>query len=344
MFQNARLKLTLWYVLVLSFICISFSAVIYDLMSSEVDRFAQAQQYRLERQLREGNLVPFSYQVPVMTPLFDTEVIKEVKKRLLVTIMFINTGIILFSTGFAYLLAGRTLRPIQLMVQEQNRFISDASHELKTPLTSLKSAFEVFLRDKNPSLPEARVLISESVDEVNKLQSLSESLLQLAQYQIPQNRTKFSTVELSKVIREVVKTLQPQADKKQIQLEITTQDVKVQGNIYSLQEVITILLDNAIKYSHEKGQVSINLAKNRQNAIITITDEGSGISKKDLPHIFDRFFRADEARSRVQVGGYGLGLSIAKKIVEAHQGYINVSSKVKQGTTFQVHLPLRIME
>ena len=106
-------------------------------------------------------------------------------------LIIVNSGILILSGGMGYVLSGLTLKPIKDMMDEQNRFISDASHELKTPLTSLKIAFEVYLRGKNPTPQETKTLITESIDEVNKLQSLSESLLQLAQYEKPQEKMVF---------------------------------------------------------------------------------------------------------------------------------------------------------
>lgn len=341
MFTGARLKLTLWYVLILSLISAAFSVVIYDLMTTEVDRFAQQQQFRLERRLRDGTLIPLSFPNTVTFPFVEPELIMEIKKRLLIALLGVDGCIILVSSGLAYFLAGRTLRPIQIMVQEQNRFISDASHELKTPLTSLKSAFEVFIRDKDPSLAEAKVLVEESIDEVNKLQSLSESLLELAQYGTSTAHTKIERISLKKIVQQATRTLNPLAIERDIKLVIGDEDVQVNANKYGLAEVMTILVDNAIKYSEPGGTVEISFRKKGTEAIITVKDSGAGILKKDLPHIFDRFYRSDTARSKVQVSGYGLGLSIAKKIIENHQGYIVVESKIKEGTQFFVHLPLK---
>lgn len=339
MFQTTRLKLTLWYMMILIFISVCFSAVIYRLMGSEVDRFARMQQFRMERRVISGVIVPLDGP-PVSIEIYDPDLISDIKNRLVFSLFVINVSIWSISSVLAYLLAGKTLRPIQIMVQEQHRFISDASHELKTPLTSLKTAFEVFSRDSNSTLSEAKVLIQESIGEVNKLQALSENLLQLAQYQTPSNHSKFDRVALEDVIKRAVKTITPVAKQKNVTIKVIAKSLTVFGNKYALTDLVTILLDNAVKYSPQNSTVFVEMKSNAQYTTFTVSDQGEGIDKADLPHIFDRFYRTDTARSRENSGGYGLGLAIAKKIVLQHEGKIDVKSTVKKGTTFTIKLPL----
>ena len=148
MFEGARVKLTAWYVLIIMIISIGFSAVIFDLVSLEVQRFAVAQRYRIERlYIQDDTLLP-----PVQP---DVDLVNEARHRLFLILLGINGGILIAAGGLAYLLAGKTLRPIGEMVDEQNQFISDASHELRTPLTSMKSSMEVGLRDRKMGIREA---------------------------------------------------------------------------------------------------------------------------------------------------------------------------------------------
>jgi two-component system sensor histidine kinase CiaH len=333
MFQLTRLKLTFWYMMILIFICACFSAVIYRLMSNEVDRFALAQQQRMEKRY----YIPATGGPIVSMLAYDPELIREIKNRLFLSLVIIDLSIWLISSGLAYLLAGKTLRPIQLMVQEQHRFISDASHELKTPLTSLKTAFEVFSRDQHATIKDAKILIKESISEVDKLQALSENLLQLAQYQTPNGHQKTELVSLERIINDVVKTVKPMATQKKITIEKKLEDINIVGNSFALRDLMTILLDNAIKYSPVNSTVIVSLEnKKDKTKLIKVQDFGVGIEKHDLPHIFDRFYRANSARSKTQAGGYGLGLAIAKKIVERHGGIIEVESLPHKGTTFLV--------
>lgn len=329
MFNTARLKLTGWYLLIIMLISGAFSFVIYRALTYELDRLSRLQRFRVERRL---------FITPV--PVIDPELVAEAKRRVIFTLGFINLGILAVSGATGYFLASQTLKPIQDMVDEQNRFISDASHELRTPLTALKSAMEVFLRGKYPKVAEAKVLISESLDDVNKLQSLSESLMQLAQFQKPIDRTRFELLSLSEILSESVKKISPIAAKKNITISTTGSDYRIKGDKYSLTDLFVILLDNAVKYSSKDTAINLTTKKSDNSVKISVIDQGIGITGADLPHIFDRFYRADTARSKTDSKGFGLGLSIAQKIVTTHSGSISVTSKPGSGSTFVVKLPL----
>jgi len=314
MFNSARLKLTIWYAFIIMLISVTFSMVIYHELENEIDRFARAPRFRIERQLYEEYAV-------------------ETRQRIILSLLFVNCGIIVFSAGMSYFLAGRTLLPIKKMVDEQSRFISDASHELRTPLTSLKSAFEVYLRDKKPTLAQANELVSESVTEVDKLENLSTSLLQLARFERPNDKKNFAEISLEKTILEAIKKTKSKA-------EITGAEVKILADHNSLTNLWVILLDNAIKYSPKDGLVNIRIDKGSKVVKVEVEDHGMGITSQDLPHIFERFYRANKARSKEGAGGYGLGLAIAQKIVAEHHGTISVTSQEGKGTIFTVHLPI----
>lgn len=331
MFTSARLKLTAWYLLIIMSISFFFSMVIYRGLVAEVERISRFERF----QVQSG---PFEYKV--FRPAFlDPDFVDEVKKRIVVSLVVINGVILFVSGGLGYFLAGKTLEPIAEMVEEQNRFISDASHELRTPLTSLRTAIEVGMRDKTMDLDAAKKLINENLAEINKLQSLSEGLLQLTQYRSNQNGLKMEKVSIKKVADETVRKMEPIARDKNVSVANSVKDFKVFGNQYSLNDLLVILVDNAIKYSKSKGKVEITAKKNKKTVTLSVADNGIGINEKDLPHIFDRFYRAEAARSRKGAGGYGLGLSIAKKIVDAHKGTIALESKPGKGTTVKISLP-----
>lgn len=343
MFAKTRFKLTLWYLLILMLVSSGFSLVIYKALTLELDRFSRLQRLRLERHLNEkpsAQLNPYLRSIPPKI-LADPELIEETKKRLILFLIIVNSGILIVSGGLAYFLAGKTLKPIKEMIDEQNQFISDASHELKTPLTSLKSAMEVYLRDKTATADEAKKLVRDNIKEVNKLQALSEGLLKLASFQKPNHQTKFSKISLALIVKEAIKRVKPQALKKKITIRNLSQNLELEADPYALTDLLVILLDNAIKYSQTKKIVVIETKKTDGLLIITVTDQGIGISEKDLPHIFNRFWRADLARSKTKISGFGLGLSIAKKIVETHKGKITAKSKLGQGTTFKIQLPIK---
>ena len=335
MFHSARLTLTAWYLLIIMTISVMFSIIIYRDLSNEINRFEQLQRFRIERRLMETFPAP-----PTPLPTANPELLGETRRRILLMLIIVNSGILVLSGGLGYILSGLTLKPIKDMMDEQNRFISDASHELRTPLTSLKSAFEVFLRDREPSVNEAKTLVQESIDEVNKLQSLSESLLQLAQYEKPQEQMIFEKVSLLAAVNQAIKKIKPVAELKHITITSKAREIFIKGNKFSLVDCIVILLDNAVKYSKERSSIIIATGKADGAAFVSVTDHGVGISQKDMPHIFDRFFRADGARLKTTAGGYGLGLSIAKKIIDTHRGTIEVKSSLHKGSTFIIKLPI----
>jgi len=343
MFHSARIKLTIWYLLIIMAISLAFSAIIYQVTMREVYRFAAEQRHRIEQSLKENNYYLPDRQGRVRSFILidDNELIEEVRRRTLISLGIINSVILLTAGGLGYFLAGRTLLPIAEMVDEQNRFISDASHELKTPLTSLKSTFEVFLRDKKPSFSDAKEIIAESVEEVNKLQKLSEGLLSLAHLKNHQNPLHIININLKTHIEKAVKRIAPLAQTNHIAIKKNIGSIELQADPDSLSEVWTILLDNAIKYSPNTSTINVSAKKSKNCVLITVEDQGIGIAQKDLEHIFDRFYRADSARIKTGANGFGLGLSIAKKIIEAHHGTIYAQSGRKAGTTIVVKLPLK---
>jgi signal transduction histidine kinase len=305
-----------------------FSMVIYQGLMIEINRISRIERF----QVQTG---PFEYRV-FRPATIDPEVIRAVKARIAMTLAVVNGIILVSAGGLGYMLAGKTLKPIAEMVEEQNRFISDASHELRTPLTSLKTSIEVGLRDKKMDMKTARKLMAENLSEINRLQSLSEGLLQLTQYKTGNTQLKFERVSLKKVSTNAVSKMAVIAREKKMKINNTVKEYHVEGNEYSLTDLLVILIDNAIKYSKAGGEVWIDAKKARKTVSLIVTDEGIGIKEEDLPHVFDRFYRAEAARNRQGSGGYGLGLSIAKKIADAHNATITIDSAFNKGTTVTV--------
>lgn len=336
MFHSARLQLTAWYLLIIMIISGLFSVVIYTSFNAELTRIEHFQQDRQRRWERRLEDMP----IPVPRrpePIIDPREIEGARERLILTLLFINAGILLVSGGAGYFLAGRTLRPIQETLQEQRRFISDASHELRTPLTSLRTELEVSLRDTKLSLADAKKLLESNLEEVIHLQSLSDGLLSLARHQSTLQKS-FTEISLVSCVEEALKKVSPLAQQKHIAIMQKVEPTEILGDKQALVELLIILLDNAIKYSPPKATVIMRGKKMAKWVVIEVRDSGIGIDKEDMPHIFDRFYRADKARTHSDSSGYGLGLSIAKKIVEDHGGTITAQSK--KGSTFTVRLPL----
>lgn len=221
----------------------------------------------------------------------------------------------------------------------RNQFVSDASHELKTPLASMKILSESLLTQPDAPKELYQEFMGDINHEVDRLSLVINDLLTLVKTDKGADTLILASVDLSKLIRRITGTVAPLARSKHITVLYEYVDTTLQGDELRLQQVFTNLIDNAIKYSPENTTVSVTLTQSQGNAVITIADQGIGMSEDDLSHIFERFYRVDKGRSR-QAGGTGLGLSIVKQIVEQHNGTIEVKSVLKEGTTFTVTLPL----
>lgn len=338
MFNRARIKLTAWYLAIIMSVSLLFSAIIYKGADIELSRIERRQQVRIERFRTEF------FRLPDFPEMFVPVPVDEIRKRLIAALAVINGGILILSGGAGFFLAGRTLRPIEEMVQEQNRFIADASHELRTPLTSIKTQTEVSLRDKKLTLVEAKSLLVSNLEEVDNLQSISDRLLELAQIEKP-NYFVFRPLDFQDLIRSAVSKVRPLAREKNITIKPLKSKVPLlEGDRGSLMEMLVIFLDNAVKYSPENTAVNLSVKLSAQTIMLTVSDQGIGIDKKDLPNIFERFYRSDKSRTDHHVAGYGLGLSIAKKIIDAHNGTIQVTTKKNQGSAFLITLPLKHSE
>ncbi len=326
MFSNARIKLTLWYLLIISLITISFSIGVYKISTREFDRIVRLQRYRIENP-DQTFITPSS---PSPRRLLDVQVIEESQERIRAILALIDLGVIFSSAILGYFLAGRTLAPIEAMIDEQKRFTADASHEIRTPLTALKSEIEVALRDKKLSLKEVRELLLSNLEEVDKLKDLSDNLLKMSKYQSTDMSLSYELINLKELIKESVKRVSSLAKSKQITIKSSVEKVTFTGNDKSLTETLVVLLDNAIKFSLNNQLIKIKGREDEGHIIIEVVDRGVGINAEDLPHIFNRFYGK----------GYGLGLSIAKRIVELHHGSISVSSQLNKGATFTIKLPV----
>lgn len=219
------------------------------------------------------------------------------------------------------------------------QFSADASHELRTPITIVRGEIELALRNRR--LPQQTKRLLKSVhDELVRLSSIVESLMTLVRPESGRSAFQFEPVELHKLVSELMEDARVLAHAKRINVKIETLDpVRIMGDGARLRQLLLNLLDNAVKYTRPRGIVTVGLAQANGQAVLTVRDTGIGISKKDLPKIFDRFYRIS-ANGRTKVEGSGLGLSIVRWIVETHRGSIEVSSQLNKGSTFTVTLPL----
>lgn len=237
----------------------------------------------------------------------------------------------------ALLMANKSLRPIRMAFQKQRDFVADASHELRTPLTLIRTNAEAWLR-RGEQAPGA-VYARNVVEETDHLSAIVRDLTTLALADARQLRVDRQPVEISATLRELIDHFEPVAVQRGVTIRPELNGgVKVQADQGRLRQLFLILLDNAVRYSAEGGEVTVSVARHNGRAAVTVVDTGIGISHKDLPHIFERFYRADKARSR-ESGGSGLGLAIAKWIADVHRGDIVVRSAPGVGTKVTVTFP-----
>lgn len=220
------------------------------------------------------------------------------------------------------------------------QFTADASHELRTPLALMRTTTEVSLR-ASQTIEDYREAQQEVLTELEKTSSLVEKLMLLARADAGVETLQRNPVNVAECLRDACKDGQILAAAKQVKFaeNIDAQQLFVEGDSLALHRLFLILLDNAVKYTPPGGSVSVGLWQSNGSAIVEFRDTGIGISAVDLPNIFDRFYRADKARSR-EFGGVGLGLSIARWVAQAHRGSIEVQSAMGAGSLFLVRLPV----
>ena len=223
--------------------------------------------------------------------------------------------------------------------ESQKQFVQDASHELKTPIATAQTNIEVLEMDQDATVEDYRLTTGVVKRSLERLDFLSQGLLLLSQGSQPQIR--WAQLDLASIVDEVVAESQPAAAVARVSLEAAgvQQDLQVRGDAIAIKQVITNLVDNAIKYNRPDGMIEISARTEGSSTVLEVRDTGVGISASDRQHVFDRFYRVDKSRSRAQ-GGSGLGLAIVKKIVEEHGGAVSVESTLGAGSTFRVTLPL----
>lgn len=327
MFKSATAKLTLWYFGIIMAISLIFSFMIYQITSAEVG--ARIQHYQTEAYRPPsfpGSLEPNNS--------LREEEQETAAHNVLILLFYINV-VVLGSGGVAsYFFAKRTLRPIEAAHEAQARFTSDASHELRTPLTTMRTELELTLRDPEATKEDFREILQSNLEEVDKLSNLSRMLLDLSRLEY--GKLELKPVDLSKLVEESIGSLHLAANR--LKFEGKADHIIVADRV-AIAEVASILIDNALKYSPAKSVVNIKVTGDKHNARLTVTNSGEGITAEALPHIFERFYRADSSRTSSKTPGFGLGLALAKQIIDLHDGEITATSRPGKTTTFTVLLP-----
>lgn len=270
---------------------------------------------------------------------------QETALSLLLTLLLSIGSVALLSAGLGGLfLANRALAPARLAWTNQQRFIADASHELRTPLTLLRADAEVLLRDGERLAPEDAALLEDIVAEANHMSRLATNLLTLARLDTTSRHQEHEVVNLAKLSQEIVRRVQSLAEQRGITVQMEcSNNPYVIGDPMLLEQAVLVLLDNAIKYNQQDGCVTVYTTVQDEQVLLEVKDTGIGIAAEHLPHLGERFYRIDKARSR-EAGGTGLGLSIASSIALAHGGRLTVTSIPGKGTTVALTLPLAARE
>ncbi len=346
MFKSARFKLTLWYFLTISFILLLFSALIYRagsallfenlsrlhlrLRSIELNANSPA---RMPKNMRDLGTEPFN--------LNSEEFLQdlgEAEHTLFLSLLFIDLGILSVSTFLAYLLAGRTLAPIEKSLKAQKRFTADAAHELRTPLTAIKTALEVNLADKKLTKTAAVSILQDNLKDIENLEKLSSELLQLSKVDHHLAMLNYQSIALDELLSELTSKFASLAKVKKIKIIGKANHDLIKTDYDKLLQILSIFLDNAIKYTPENGKINLSFVVEKRKTAFHVQDSGVGIKKEDLPMIFHRFYKIESSRNQKQTAGFGLGLAIASEIADLLNGDLSVTSQLGKGSTFTLRL------
>lgn len=329
MFESATLKLTAWFLLGAMLLSVSFSILIYNLSLAEFS----ARLGVIEARLEEREVI--------LSPQFNFELVRdrqleEVRHNILTTLIYTNLIILAVASVASYLWARRTLRPIEEAHEAQSRFTSDASHELRTPLAVMLAEIDMALRNPKSTKHTYREILHSNREEVERLTGLSEVLLKIAR--LDARGIDWEEVELQPLIQSAINSFSEE-DRQRIKTQFSKKPIKLQANPDSLTELFVILIDNALKYSTPKSLIEVAARRHKGRIQCRVTNDGEGIRPDEIESIFRRFYRSSASRTNTSSISYGLGLSLAQKIIELHHGEISVHSIPHEQTTFTVKIP-----
>ncbi len=247
---------------------------------------------------------------------------------------------LLLALGGGFMLAGRALRPIQDAMGRERAFVADASHELRTPLAIIRANAEMLKRHPAQRVSTGMPSVDDILQETDRLNTLVGQMLTLASGEAGQARLAMADVDLNELAADAARQMRVLAEPLGTSIDVVGANgpLRLRGDPTRLREMLMVLLDNAVKYSGEGASVRVRLSAADGKARVQVSDSGPGIPSEALPRLFDRFYRVDKARSR-EMGGSGLGLSIARWIVDSHGGTIRIDSVPGRGTTVTVELP-----
>jgi len=257
--------------------------------------------------------------------------------RLLLIFLIVGAGSLAAFFLISFYLAGWALRPAEKAWEQQRQFVADASHELKMPLTVILANSSILLDHRQDYIAQQSKWVKNTRAEALRMKKLVDDLLFLAKSDADRAPLVHTQLNFSDLVWGFLLPLEAVAYERDVTINANIDpEVTLSGNEGQLKQLVGILLDNACKYAGEKGFVTVTLARRAKKVCLNINNTGTIIPPEDLPHIFERFYRAEKSRAR-DLGGYGLGLAIAKSIADNHQAKITAASTAEQGTTFKLH-------
>lgn len=307
--------------------------------------------YALEKGNEEGKITESGYhwayridsapdRPDTKISFLETSAVEQVLSNLIKIFVLVATLLLLVIWLISRNFAKRAVRPVQDAFLRQKEFISDASHELKTPVAVIQTNVDVLASNENETIAAQRKWIDNIRFELARMQALTGKLLYLTKLEDEESRLDMTQLNLSDLVNNCLLPMEAVFYEKQQRFENeVTDDLWVKGNSDELQQVLHILLENANKYTPEGGQIFLRLHRAGKKAALSVSNSGEAISPEDQALIFSRFYRADKSRSR-KSGGYGLGLAIAQRIARRHLGTLQVASAPGQLTTFTFTMPL----
>ncbi|MGH7203048.1 MAG: sensor histidine kinase [Candidatus Levyibacteriota bacterium] len=332
MFKKAQTKLTIYYSVLFLFLFWTFSSGLYVWMNNS---FGEGYISNVEHRQGRDDRDEIMKNSKVVTIAGDVAM-----DQLRDTLIVLNIGLLFVIPLISSFLAKKTLTPVREAHEKQKQFVSDASHEMRTPLAIMSGEIDVTLSKKRTTNEYQKTLIS-TREETKRLSNLVENLLFLAKDDQQTSQLSVQSVDITDLINEVKQSLQIKSGKKKIAISLQVDEVTdspmISGHQVLLRQLFYNLLDNAITYTPTNGKITISLSELKNTIIISITDTGVGIAKEKLAKITRRFYRVDSSRSETK--GYGLGLAIVKSILKRHHGKLLIQSEENKGSTFTVILP-----
>lgn len=322
------IRLTFIFLAIIMCMSLVFSGALYSSAASQ-----------LERQLPGNGFVDIDglFEPSMRVQQYLANNIRNGEREIITRLVILNVITFLIGLVVSFLLARQTLKPIEDSMLAQFQFVSDASHELKTPLTAIQTMNEVTLRKKKLTLREAKATIQSNIDDVKRMYRLTRMLLELANQD---STLETAPTSVHEIVSIALTNSATNAGIKQVSIDDRTKPLSVMANAVVAGQALTAVIDNAIKYSGEGSEITLATKWRRNSVQIIVSDNGPGISKADLTRIFDRFYRSDPARSRKQYDGYGLGLALVKKIMTLHGGSVRATSEPGKGSSFILSFPV----